>query len=91
MVSDEDVAAYDAHYARLLEFCGTKLITVTLYDCSLLDVLEYVTRDIGASYAFEEDAIVIKGPDESILHRLRKSESANKSLGDTVAESSERQ
>ena len=62
-------SAYNAKYARLTEFCGPRRITGSLRNCSLLDLLDFVTRNIGASYAFEDEAIVIKSPNGGVLVR----------------------
>ena len=58
---------YAKRYARLKEHCGDKTISLHLCDCSLLNLLEFVTRHAGVDYEFKGNRVIIKTPEGAVL------------------------
>jgi hypothetical protein len=58
---------HDRKYSRLKEYCAGKTITLNLRYCSLLNLLDFVTRHAGVEYEFRGDRIVIMAPDGEVL------------------------
>jgi hypothetical protein len=54
-------------YARLQQHCAGKTITLNLRYCSLLNLLDFVTRYAGVEYELKENRIIIKTADGNIL------------------------
>jgi hypothetical protein len=60
-------AIYHRKYSRLKEYCDGKTITLNLRYCTLLNLLDFVTRYAGVEYEFKGEQIVIMAPDGEVL------------------------
>jgi hypothetical protein len=57
----------DRRYSRLKQLCGDKEITLNVRDCSLLNLLDFVTRYVGVLYEFKDNRLLIKTKGGDIL------------------------
>lgn len=60
-------AEHDRKYSRLEQHCGGKTITLNLRYCSLLNLLDFVTRYAGVEYELKGNRIIIKTADGNVL------------------------
>jgi len=60
-------AERDRRYSRLKQLCVDKKITLIVRDCSLLNLLDFVTRYAGVLYEFRDNRLLIKTEGGDIL------------------------
>ena len=60
-------AEHDRKYSRLEQQCAGKTITLNLRCCSLLNLLDVVTRYAGVEYELKGNRIIIKTTDGNVL------------------------
>jgi len=68
--ANRETAERDRKFQRLRNYCDGKLITLRVQDCSILNLIDFVSRYAGVKYELQGYKLIIKSPDGEVLASL---------------------